>query len=91
MTKKLLIPVRVQPRGSKSEITGVADGRLKIKTRAAPVDGRANKDVIEQLAREFKVPPSRISLKSGSSGRLKTFVVENPVVLPDWLADINFR
>jgi len=91
MADKLLIPVRVQPRGSKNEILGVADGRLKIKTTAPPTDGRANKDVIAQLAREFKVPPSRISLKSGASGRLKTFVVEDPAVLPDWLADVAFR
>ena len=91
MAEKLLIPVRVQPRGSKSEISGVTAGRLKIKTTAPPTDGRANKDVIAQLAREFRVPPSRISLKSGASGRLKTFVVENPAVLPDWLEDLAFR
>jgi len=87
----LLIPVRVQPRGSKSEILGVTDGRLKIKTTAPPTDGRANKDVIAMLAREFQAPPSRISLKRGGSGRLKTFVVEDPVVLPGWLADVAFR
>ena len=91
MADKLIIPVRVQPRGSKSEIMGVVDGHLKIKTTASPADGRANKDVIRQLARAFQVAPSRISLKSGASGRLKTFVVENPAVLPDWLAELAFR
>lgn len=91
MPDKLLIPVRVQPCGSKNEIIGVVDGRLKIKTTARPTDGRANKDVIRQLAGAFGVPPSRLSLKSGASGRLKTFVVENPAVLPAWLEDIDFR
>jgi len=88
---RLIIPVRVQPRSSRSEITGVTDGRLKVKTNAPPADGRANKDVGRQLAREFNVPPSRVSLKSGASGRNKTFVIENPAAIPDWLTDIAFR
>ena len=87
----LLIPVRVQPRGSKSEILGVIDGRRKIKTTAPPTDGRANKDVIRQLAKAFHVPPSRISLKNGATARNKTFIVDQPTVYPDWLKDIAFR
>jgi uncharacterized protein (TIGR00251 family) len=87
----LLIPVRVQPRGSKSAILGVVDGRLKIKTTAPPADGRANKDVIRQLAKAFGVPPSRISLRSGAASRSKTFLVDRPVVFPAWLEDIAFR
>jgi hypothetical protein len=87
----LLIPVRVQPRGSRSEILGVTDGRLRIKTTAPPTDGRANQDVIRQLAKAFGVPPSRVSLKSGATGRNKTFTVERAVELPHWLDDIAFR
>ena len=86
----LLIPVRVQPRGSKSEILCVVNGRLKIKTTAPPTDGRANKDVIRQLAKVFQVPPSRISLKNGATARNKTFIVNQPEVFPDWLNDIGF-
>lgn len=87
----LLIPVRVQPRGSKREILGVIDGRLKIKTTAPPTDGRANRDIIRQLAKAFRVPPSRISLKNGATARNKTFIVNQPEVFPDWLNDIGFR
>jgi uncharacterized protein len=88
---KLIIPVRVQPRGSRSEISGVVDGRLRIKTTAPPTDGRANLAVIRQLAKAFGVPPSRVSLKYGASGRNKTFIIEQPEVFPDWLQDITFR
>jgi len=90
VTKVLLIPVRVQARGSRCEILGVTDGRLKIKTTAPPADGRANKDVIRQLATAFDVPPSRISLKSGASNRLKRFAIEDPAVLPEWLQEMDF-
>ena len=84
----LLIPVRVQPRGSRSEIQGVRDGRLRIKTTAPPSDGKANKDVIRQLAREFGVPPSRIALKSGASQRNKNFTITQPSILPSWLGEV---
>jgi uncharacterized protein (TIGR00251 family) len=88
--RKLVIPVRVQTRGSKSAIVGFENGRLRIKTNAPPVDGRANKDVIRQLAAAFGVPPSRVSLKRGARSALKTFVVENPARMPLWAADIDF-
>jgi uncharacterized protein (TIGR00251 family) len=85
----LVVPVRVQPRGSRSEIQGVKDGRLRIKTTAPPADGKANRDVIRQLAREFGVPPSRIALTGGAAQRNKTFVVSRPGVLPAWLREMN--
>ena len=85
----LVVPVRVQARGSRSEIQGVQDGRLRIKTTAPPADGKANKDIIRQLAREFGVSPSRIKLKSGAAQRNKTFVIDNPAILPPWLSDVS--
>ena len=87
----LVIPVRVQPRGSRSEIQGVKDGRLRIKITATPTGGKANKDVIRQLAREFGVPPSRITLTRGAAQRNKTFVISKPAVLPSWLREVNSK
>ena len=65
------------------EILGVKDGRLRIRTTAPPTDGRANKDVIRQLAKAFKIPPSRITLKRGATGRDKTFVIESLQGVPE--------
>ncbi len=79
----------MQARGSRSEIQDVRDGRLRIKTTAPPTDGKANKDIIRQLAREFGVSPSRIKLRSGASQRNKTFVIANPEILPSWLSEVN--
>lgn len=86
--KQVQIAVRVQPRGHRSEIEGVRDGRLRIKTTAAPADGKANNDVIRQLARAFGVPPSRIELTSGTTHRNKTFRISEPAVLPPWLGEL---
>ena len=90
MAETLVIPVHVQPRGSCSGILGVRDGRLRVKTTAPPADGRANDDVARQLADAFDVPPSRVQLKSGGTGRRKTFVVRDPRRAPPWLADLQF-
>jgi uncharacterized protein (TIGR00251 family) len=84
----IVVAIRVQPRGSRSEIQGVKDGRLRIKTTAPPADGKANKDVIRQLAKAFGVPPSRVTLKSGTSNRNKTFVISDPAVLPEWVQEM---
>jgi len=89
LTHKLIIAIRVSPRGSRSEILGVKDGRLRIKTTAPPTDGRANKDVIRQLAKLFKVPPSRVTLKKGATGRNKTFLIDAPQVMPDWVGQMS--
>lgn len=89
--KRILIPVRVQARSSKREIDGIVDGRVRVRTSAPPADGRANKDVAAQLAGAFRVPQSRVSLKSGARSRNKTFVVIEPAFFPDWVEDGAFR
>ena len=91
MPEIVRLPVRVQPRSIRSEIVAVSEGRLKIRTMAPAAEGRANRDVAKQLAKAFGVPRSRISLKTGVTGRLKTFVVEDPAVRPEWLQEIDFR
>ena len=83
------LAVRVLPRGSRSEIRDVRDGRLRIKTTAASAGNKANMDVIRQLAKEFGVPPSRIILKNGASQRNKTFLISGPSFLPTWLGELD--
>jgi uncharacterized protein (TIGR00251 family) len=90
MPKRLVVPVRVQPRSSQRCIDGIVDGRLRIRTTAPPTDGRANDDVRRQLAHAFGVPPSRVSLKSGATGRSKSFQVEDPECMPDWTDQLDF-
>jgi uncharacterized protein (TIGR00251 family) len=88
-TSTVIVAVRVHARASRSRIEGLRNGRLRVRTTAPPVDGKANTDVARQLAREFGVPPSRVSLKSGAAGRDKIFSISNPAVLPPWTADVK--
>lgn len=65
--------IKLLPRSSKNEIVGwQADGRLKIKITAAPVDGQANAALTEFLAKHFRVPKSTIEIIRGATIPEKT-------------------
>jgi len=49
----------------------LGEGRLLIKVRAKPEDGKANAAVLELLARALGVATSRLQLLRGTSGRDK--------------------
>jgi len=71
-----IIRVRVIPRAKSNEIAGVfEDGRIKIRLIAPPVDGKANKSLIEFLSTILDVPRSWIEIISGSKGREKVIRV----------------
>jgi uncharacterized protein (TIGR00251 family) len=78
----LIVRVRVQPRASRNEVLGVVDSQLRIRTSAAPADGKANKAVVRLLADYFQVAPSRISLTHGSAHRNKRFIISGPLTVP---------
>jgi uncharacterized protein (TIGR00251 family) len=64
-------PVRVQPRASKDEITGVINGALKIRLQAPAVDNRANEALVEFLAHLLKTPKSAVRILAGDRSRRK--------------------
>jgi uncharacterized protein (TIGR00251 family) len=75
-TDGVTFAVRVLPRSSRNEIVGEAEGVLKIKLTAPPVEGAANKALIEFLSGKLKVAKSRISIITGQSGRSKVVAIE---------------
>jgi uncharacterized protein (TIGR00251 family) len=64
-------PVRVQPRASKDEITGVVNGALKIRLQAPAVENRANEALVEFLAHLLKTPKSAVRILAGDRSRVK--------------------
>lgn len=63
--------VRVQPRSSKTEISGIQDGILRVRLTSPPVDGAANRQCIELLSRKMKIPKRAIRIASGEKARSK--------------------
>jgi uncharacterized protein (TIGR00251 family) len=78
------LSVRLTPNGGRDEIEGVetdaAGGRyLKARVRAVPEDGRANKALIELIAKRFAVAKSAIRFISGETARKKILRIDgNP-------------
>ncbi|WP_198021095.1 DUF167 domain-containing protein [Francisella frigiditurris] len=67
--------VYIQPNSSKSEICGEHDGALKIKIASPAVDGKANKELINFLAKYFKLKKSLINIKRGEISRHKVLEI----------------
>ncbi len=67
----LIFPVRVQPRASKDEITGILGGALKVRLQAPALEDRANLALCEFLAHLLKTPKSAVRILSGERSRIK--------------------
>jgi uncharacterized protein (TIGR00251 family) len=65
------LSVRVTPRSGRDEVGVSADGSLKVRLTAPPVDDKANEALVELLARHFAVPKSAIRIVRGRTGRNK--------------------
>ena len=66
------ISIRVLPRSSRNEIVGeMSDGTLKVKLTAPPVDGEANKKLVELLTKHFGVPKNKIKIVRGLTSKNK--------------------
>jgi uncharacterized protein (TIGR00251 family) len=65
------IDVRVVPRAGRSEVAGTRDGALLVRLAAAPVDGAANAELIDLIARVLHVPKRDITIVSGERSRKK--------------------
>jgi len=62
----------VQPKSSPEGIAGEADGILKLRVTAPPVEGRANEACLRLLAKTLDLPISRLRIIAGLHARLKT-------------------
>jgi uncharacterized protein len=71
----VVLEVLVQPRASRTRPAGEHGGRLKIQLAAPPVDGEANRALVEFLADALGVRKGDVSIERGETGRRKTIRV----------------
>ena len=74
-TEGTVLNVKAQPRSSKAGVDGVLGDAVKVRVRCAPVDGKANKELIETLADAFGLPKSRVVFKSGETSKQKRILL----------------
>ena len=63
------------PRSAKQGIRGLQAGRLKLAVNAPPVDGAANKAMLEFLSKFLKVPKSALEILKGETSKQKTVLL----------------
>lgn len=69
---KTHIKIKLLPRSSRSEIIGIENNILKVKVTSPPVDGEANKALIQLLAKSLGISKGRVEIVAGKSSKLKT-------------------
>jgi len=67
----IVLGVKVVPGSSRTELVGEYNGMLKIKLSAAPEKGKANKCLIEYMAKLLSVRKTSISIISGATTSVK--------------------
>ncbi len=72
----IVLNVKAQPRSSKAGIDGLLGDAVKVRIRCAPVDGKANKELVETLADAFNLPKSRVIFKSGETSKTKRILLQ---------------
>ena len=71
------LKVRVQPRASRTELTGEYAGALKLKISAPPVEGKANEECRRFLAKLLGVSAGSVEIIAGASSRDKVIRIHN--------------
>lgn len=96
----IIIRVRVSPNSSSCAVNGImeaADGAkmLKISLNSVPEKGKANKELIEFMAKKLKTAKSNLEIISGEGERVKRILIhgkrkEIEESLINWLGDVLF-
>jgi len=72
----LRLSVHVQPRAASNQTTGCHDGALKVRLTAPALEDRANRQLVQFLAKCLDLPAPSFSLVRGQRSRRKTLVIQ---------------
>jgi uncharacterized protein YggU (UPF0235/DUF167 family) len=67
--------VRLIPRASRNAVVGVREGVLQVRVTAAPVNGAANRALLELLGKSLRLGPTTIRVESGATAARKRLSV----------------
>ena len=70
-----ILQVKAKPNSRVSELTQQDDGTWLAQLKSPPVDGKANAELVELVARTFGCTKSSVTIKTGAGSKLKRVVV----------------
>jgi hypothetical protein len=68
--------VRVSPGASRAGVAGLHGEALRVRVSARPVEGAANRELLQVLAGALGIRPSALTIEAGTLGREKRVRVE---------------
>ena len=72
------IQVKVKPNSRTSALERGSDGVWLARLKAAPVDGKANKELVGLIADRFGCRKADVTIRSGAGGRMKLVRIDAP-------------
>ena len=73
--KHATLTIQVQPRAKGNEVLGFADGILRLKIAAPPVEGKANEELIRFLSNTLGTRKSNITIDRGHTSKIKIVTI----------------
>tara|TARA_R110000850_G_scaffold10259_11_gene36847 strand:- start:109 stop:333 length:225 start_codon:yes stop_codon:yes gene_type:complete len=70
------IEVKVKPCARESTLIQQDDGTWSARLKSAPVDGKANKELVQLVATEFGVRKNEVTIRAGAGARIKRIQIE---------------
>ena len=71
----IIIKVKIEPKSSKKGFAGFIGDTVKIKLNSPPVEGAANKELIEFLSKELNIRKSSIIILTGKTSKNKVLEI----------------
>ena len=76
MKRTTIISIKVITNSPKNAIVGkMADGTIKVRIKAKPIQGKANEALVSYLSEELNIPKSKLAIISGEKSRRKTLQI----------------
>jgi len=63
----MIIHIKVKPNAKKDILKKISDTKYKVEIKAPPEKGKANIRLTNFLAKQFKIPASKIKIKNPTS------------------------
>lgn len=71
----MMMTCHVRPGAKENKIEWLSETEAKVWLTAAPEKGKANKALIDMLAKDLKIAKSKIEIKYGKTAKVKTIVI----------------
>ena len=72
----MLLRIKVKPNSKTDDVIKEPDGSIKVRIKAPPVEGKANKYLVEFMAGYFGLSKSKVILLKGETNQFKTLEIE---------------